>query len=160
MTIQTGDHFPSVTLHRLTAEGKEEIETAAFMAGRTVALFSVPGAFTPTCSNVHLPGFVAQADALRDKGVDAIVCLSVNDAYVMRAWAQAHEAEGVITMFPDGNGKLTEALGLELDGTPFGLGHRGQRFAMVIRDGVVESLSVESGPGVNVSGAEACLASL
>lgn len=160
MTIQIGDTFPSLKLHRLTADGKVEIDTTAFMAGRKVALFSVPGAFTPTCSSVHLPGFVAQAGALRNNGVDDIVCLSVNDAHVMRAWELAHDAEGTVIMFPDGNGELTRALGLEFDGTPYGMGHRGQRFLMVIRDGVVETLDVESGPGVNVSGAEACLAKL
>lgn len=160
MTIQVGDSVPSVTLRRIGASGVEEVATDDLFKGRKVVLFSVPGAFTPTCSREHLPGFVARADELRAQGVDEIVCLAVNDPFVMKAWAEAQGAEGKVSMLPDGNGTLTKAMGLEQDIRAAGLGIRGKRFSMLVEDGTVKSLDVEEGKGVTVSGADACLAKL
>ena len=157
MTIKVGDRIPSVSLKRLGDAGLADVTTDALFTGRKVVLFSVPGAFTPTCSNEHLPGFVARADQLLGSGVDEIVCLAVNDPFVMKAWADAHGADGKVSMLPDWNGELTRAMGLDQDISVAGLGVRGKRFAMVVEDGVVESLDVEEGKGVTVSGADACL---
>jgi peroxiredoxin len=156
MTIKPGDAFPSITLKHLTGNGMEDISTDALMKGKKVVLFSVPGAFTPTCSAKHLPGFVNNAGALKEKGVQEIVCMAVNDPFVMNAWAKANSAEA-ITMLPDGNGALTRALGLEMDGTGYGLGQRSQRFAMLIDNGVVKALNVEQPGQFEVSSAEAML---
>lgn len=160
MTIQVGEQIPQVTLKWLTPDGMAEVNTGEFFKGRTVVLFSVPGAYTPTCSKEHLPGFIARADEIKSKGVDDIVCLAVNDPFVMLAWGKEQGADGKVTMLPDGNGDLTKAMGLTQDISVAGLGVRGKRFSMRIKDGVVESLNVEEGKGVTVSGADQCLVSL
>ena len=154
MTIQIGDRVPSVNLVKATAEGPQPVSSDEFFAGRRVALFSVPGAFTPTCSARHLPGFVERADELKAKGVDEIACTAVNDAFVLQAWKESAGAEGKVTMLADGNGDLARALGLTMDGSKFGLGQRGQRFSAVINDGVVESLNVEEPGAFSVSSAD------
>jgi glutaredoxin/glutathione-dependent peroxiredoxin len=159
MTIGIGDRLPPATLVRITPDGPEQVDTATFFAGRTVALFAVPGAFTPTCSARHLPGFVTQADALRAKGVDEIACTSVNDIFVLTAWQNANAAHG-ITMLADGNGEFAQALGLTMDGSKFGMGVRSQRYAMLVRDGVVEQLNVEEPGAFAVSSADHLLAQL
>lgn len=160
MTIQVGDKIPEVTLKWLTASGMAEVDTAELFKGKKVVLFSVPGAYTPTCSKEHLPGFIARADEIKGKGVDDIVCLSVNDPFVMQAWGNEQGAEGKVTMLPDGNGTFTTALGLTQDISVAGLGVRGKRFSMLVEDGVVKSLNVEEGKGVTVSGANQCLVEL
>lgn len=138
----------------------EEVSTTEFFGNRKVVLFSVPGAFTPTCSVQHLPGFVQNADAIKAKGVDEIVCIAVNDAFVMDAWGKSQNAGGSVTLLADGNGEFTQALGLGLDGTGFGLGQRGQRFAMVVENGSVAHLAVEEPGAFEVSSAERILAAL
>lgn len=160
MTIQVGDTIPSVTLKHLTDNGMQDITTDEIFKGKTVVLFSVPGAFTPTCSAKHLPGFVQQADALKGKGVDSIVCLAVNDPFVMRAWGEKNNAENKVVMLPDGNATFTQALGLTMDGSGYGLGTRGQRFALVAKDGKVTHLAVEKPGQFEVSSAEAVLGAL
>ena len=153
MTISVGDKLPSATLVKATENGPEAVSTDEYFAGRTVALFAVPGAFTPTCSAKHLPGFVEKRDALAAKGVDEIACISVNDPFVMAAWAKASGAEG-ITMLADGNGDFAEALGLTMDGSKFGMGKRSQRYAMLVENGVVKQLHVEAPGEFKVSSAE------
>jgi Peroxiredoxin len=160
MTIQVGDSIPSVTLKHLTDNGMQDVTTDSIFQGKTVALFSVPGAFTPTCSAKHLPGFVQQADALKAKGVDTIVCLAVNDPFVMRAWGEKSNVDGKVMMLPDGNATFTQALGLTMDGSGYGLGTRGQRFALVAKDGKVTHLAVEKPGQFEVSSAEAVLGAL
>jgi peroxiredoxin len=161
MSIQVGDKLPAVKIKHLTDEGLKEIDTGELFAGKKVVLFAVPGAFTPTCSKTHLPGYVAGADDLKAKGVDAIVCLAVNDPFVMHAWGEQHGVGGKVSMLPDGNGEFTKALGLEMDGSGAGLGTRSKRFSLVAEDGVVTSLSIEEKAGeVAVSGANTCLANL
>ena len=159
MTINVGDRLPSATLVEATADGPEQVTSDAFFAGRTVALFAVPGAFTPTCSAKHLPGYVENAGALKQHGVDEIACVSVNDAFVMGAWAKSAGAEG-ITMLADGNGQFAEALGLTMDGSKFGMGKRSQRYSMLVRDGVVEQLNVEAPGEFSVSSAEHLLSAM
>ena len=154
MTIQVGDHIPNVTLMKATSEGPQPVDTESFFAGRKVAIFSVPGAFTPTCSARHLPGFVEKADELRAKGVDEVACVSVNDAFVKGAWGQQAGAEGKVTMLADGNGELAEAVGLTMDGSKFGMGRRGQRWSAIVDDGVVRELNVEEPGAFSVSSAE------
>ena len=159
MTIAKGASLPDVKLTKVAADGNSPVQTGDYFKGRKVALFSVPGAFTPTCSAKHLPGFVGNAAALKAKGVDEIVCTAVNDPFVMGAWA-ARDGDPAVTMLADGNGDFAKAVGLELDLTGGGLGHRGQRFSMVINDGVVEQLNIE-GPGeFKVSTAEYMLEQL
>jgi peroxiredoxin len=153
MTISVGERLPSATLVKVTADGPDQIDTDTFFAGRTVALFAVPGAYTPTCSARHLPGFVQQAEALKAKGVDEIACTAVNDAFVLGAWAKSSEADGV-TMLADGNGDFAAALGLTMDGSKFGMGTRSQRYAMLVEDGVVKQLHVEAPGEFKVSSAE------
>ncbi|MGL4963896.1 MAG: peroxiredoxin [Inquilinus sp.] len=160
MTIKVGDRFPSVTLKYLGKEGMAEITTDDLLKGKTVALFAVPGAFTPTCSAKHLPSFTGNAEALKAKGVDQIVCLSVNDPFVMKAWADKNECGDSVFMLPDGNATLTKALGLEMDGSGYGLGTRSQRFALIAKDGVVTHLGVEKPGAFEVSSGEAILAAL
>ncbi len=145
MTIKVGDRLPSASFSKVTPDGPEPVSTEDFFAGRKVALFAVPGAFTPTCSARHLPGYVENAEALKAKGVDEIACTAVNDPFVLGAWSKAGEAED-ITMLSDGNGTFAEAIGLNFDGSKFGMGTRSQRYSMVVNDGVVEQLNVE-GPG-------------
>ena len=160
MTIQVGDKLPSATLLKATAEGPQPVETDSYFAGRKIALFSVPGAFTPTCSARHLPGFVEKADELKAKGVDEIACVAVNDAFVLQAWAQQSGADGKVTMLADGNGDFAEALGLTMDGSKFGLGKRGQRWSAIVSDGVVAELNVEEPGAFSVSSADFMLAQL
>ena len=160
MTIQVGDRLPSATLTIMTAEGPKPITTIELCEGKKVVLFAVPGAFTPTCSVQHLPGYVDNAQSLRDKGVDTVACVSVNDPFVMGAWGKDREVGEDLMMLSDGNGDFTAAIGLEMDGSGFGLGTRSQRYAMIIDDGVVSTLNVESGPGLDVSSAETILSEL
>jgi peroxiredoxin (alkyl hydroperoxide reductase subunit C) len=160
MAIAVGDSIPAMKIMEGTAEGPKELDTGAFFAGRTVVLFGVPGAFTPTCSAKHLPGFVEHHDAIKAKGVDAIACMAVNDAFVMQAWGKDQGALGKITMIADGSGAFTKALGLELDLTARGLGIRCQRFALIAKDGKVTHLAVEAPGAFEVSSAEAVLAAL
>lgn len=160
MAIQVGDSIPSVALKHLTADGMQEITTDSLFKGKKTVLFSVPGAFTPTCSAKHLPGFVEQADAIKAKGVDEIVCTAVNDPFVMRAWGEKHGVDGKVTMLPDGMALLASALGLTQELTGPQLGVRGQRFALVAVDGVVTHVAVEEGGAFEVSSAEAILKAL
>jgi glutaredoxin/glutathione-dependent peroxiredoxin len=161
VTIQIGDRIPSATLSQATTEGPKPVTTDDFFKGRTVALFAVPGAFTPTCSARHLPGFTDKREELKGKGVDAVACVSVNDAFVMRAWG---DSQGVgdddIVMLADGNGDFTRALGLSLDAKGFGMGERSQRYSMIVKDGVVDQLNVEQGGEFRVSSAEHLLTQL
>ena len=154
MTIQVGDRVPSATLLKATPDGPQPVDTDSFFAGRKVALFSVPGAFTPTCSARHLPGFVEKADELKGKGVDEIACVAVNDAFVLQAWAEQSGAEGKVTMLSDGNGDFSKALGLTMDASKFGMGTRGQRWSAIVEDGVVRELNVEEPGAFAVSSAE------
>ena len=153
MAIQVGDKVPACTMKIMGEQGPADISTNDIFAGKKVVLFAVPGAFTPGCSLTHLPGYVVNADKIKARGVDTIVCMAVNDAFVMDAWGKSQNAEELL-MLADGNGELTAALGLELDGSGFGLGTRSQRFAMIVDDGTVTHLNVEQGPGVDVSSAE------
>jgi peroxiredoxin len=160
MSIKVGDKIPSVTLKHLTADGMAEINTNDIFKGRKVVMFAVPGAFTPTCSARHLPGFIDNAEALRAKGVDQVVCMAVNDPFVMKAWGEKHGAGDKVMMLPDGNGELTGKLGLEMDATGYGLGKRSRRFALVVDDGKVTKVAVEEGGGLDVSSAEKILSGL
>ena len=158
MTIQVGDKLPEVTFTTMTDEGPQPATTAELFDGRKVALFAVPGAFTPTCHLNHLPGFVEHAAAFKDKGVDTVACVSVNDIFVLNAWAQSTGAEGSIKFLADGNGEFAKATGLDLDASGFGMGLRLQRFAMVVNDGTVEVLNVEpQASNADVSSASALL---
>ena len=159
MTIAVGDKLPDVKLVKVTANGPEAVQSGDYFAGKKVALFSVPGAFTPTCSAKHLPGFVDKAADLKAKGIDEIVGTAVNDAFVMGAWNKANGSDD-ITMLADGNGDLVKAMGLTMDGSGFGMGTRGQRFSMVVNDGVVEQLNVEAPGDFKVSSAEHMLGQL
>lgn len=159
MSIQEGDKIPGATLHSMRDGKPTPMTTEEIFAGKKVVLFAVPGAFTPTCSMAHLPGYVVNADSIKAKGVDTIACVSVNDAFVMDAWGQNKNAEELL-MLGDGNGDLTEALGLTMDGSGFGLGKRSQRYAMVVEDGTVTKLSVEAPGKLEVSAAEAILEAL
>lgn len=160
MSIQVGDTLPNATLYRM-AEGGPVAETYdSLFAGQKVVLFAVPGAFTPTCSQAHLPGFVVNADTIRDKGVDRIICLSVNDAFVMSAWGEAHNANDTIDMIADGNADFVKALGLELDVSSRGMGIRSRRFALIANNGVVEWLGIEDSGQFEKSSAEAILKAL
>ena len=159
MTISVGDKLPDVTLIKSTAEGPEKVQSSDYFAGRKVALFSVPGAFTPTCSAKHLPGFVEKAGDLKAKGVDEIACTAVNDPFVMGAWG-ARDGSSDVTMLADGNGDFAKALGLTMDGSGFGLGQRGSRWSMVVNDGKVEQLNLEQGGAFEVSSAEHMLGQL
>ena len=158
MTINVGDKIPLVTLKQLTPEGVKEFTTDDIFRGKKVVLFAVPGAFTPACSQRHLPGYVDKAANLKAKGVDEIACVAVNDAFVMGAWGKEQKTEGKIRMLADGSGDFARALGLELDLTKGGLGVRSKRYAMLVDNGIVRSLNVEAQPGqVEVSRAEAML---
>ena len=160
MPISVGDAIPAVKVMQATAEGPKEVDTGEFFKGRTVALFAVPGAFTPTCSAKHVPGFKQLGPDLKAKGVDEIACLSVNDAFVMRAWGEDQAVGDDIIMLADGNGDFTTALGLEMDGSKFGMGKRSQRYSMIVKDGVVKELNVEQGGEFKVSAADYLLAQL
>lgn len=158
--IKKGDKFPNVKVSRMGPNGLEKVETESLFKGKAVALFSVPGAFTPTCSAKHLPGFVENAEALKEKGVDLIACTAVNDAFVMDAWGKAQGAHGKVEMLADGNGDLVKALGLTMDATGFGMGLRGKRFSMLLEDGVIKQLNVEEPGAFHVSSAEHLLSQL
>ncbi len=160
MTIKVGDTVPQATLKTMTADGMSDVDTSSYFAGRKVAVFGVPGAFTPTCSAQHLPGFVAQADALKAKGVDEIACMAVNDAFVMNAWGKAGGAPGKVTMLADGNADFTRKLDLAVDLTAAGFGTRCQRFSMLVNDGRVEQIHVEEPGEFKVSSAEHMLENL
>jgi peroxiredoxin len=159
MTISVGDRLPNTKLVKATADGPDQVDSETFFAGRKVALFAVPGAFTPTCSAKHLPGFVDKANELKAKGVDEIACTSVNDAFVMTAWGKSANA-GDITLLADGNGDFAKAVGLTMDGSGFGMGTRSQRYSMIVNDGVVEQLNVEAPGEFKVSSAEHLLSEI
>ena len=154
MTIGVGDRIPDLPLTKATAEGPQPVQAGAYFAGRKIALFAVPGAFTPTCSARHLPGYVEKAGELKAKGVDEVAALSVNDAFVMGAWGEQGGADGKVTMLADGNGDFVEALGLAADFSKFGMGKRSQRWSAIVDDGVVTALNVEEPGAFRVSSAE------
>ena len=161
MTIKVGDKLPAGTFGIMKGEGPGSISSDELFKGKTVVLFSVPGAFTPTCSKTHLPSFVQNAAALKAKGVDTLACLAVNDVFVMDAWGKSSGAEGKVLMLADGNATYTKALGLDLDASGFGMGTRGQRFALVAKDGVVQKLNVEPSAGqCTISGGQSILDTL
>ncbi|HEY1631983.1 MAG TPA: peroxiredoxin [Rhizomicrobium sp.] len=160
MTIKVGDKVPSATLMQMKDGGPKPVATDDLFGGKKVVLFALPGAFTPTCSAKHLPGFVSQADMIKAKGVDTIACMSVNDAFVMGAWGDQQKAGDKVAMLADGNGDFTRALGLEMDASKFGMGKRSQRFSMVVDDGVVKELNVEEPGAFQVSSAEHVLKQL
>jgi peroxiredoxin len=160
MTLKVGDTIPSASFTTFGPDGPRPITTDELFKGKTVALFAVPGAFTPTCSAKHLPGFKAKAAELKAKGVDTIACVSVNDVFVMKAWGESQGVGGDVLMLADGNGDFTKAVGLELDASRFGMGPRSQRYSMVVKDGVVKELNVEQGGDFKVSSAEYMLAQL
>jgi peroxiredoxin len=160
MTIAVGDRIPDVEIWVMGRDEPEKVRTGEVLGTGKVVLFAVPGAFTPTCTDYHLPGYVVRAGELRAKGVDAIACLSVNDPFVMDAWRREEEVGTAIVMLADGNATFTRAMGLEFDGSPFGLGARSQRYAAVIDDGIVTALMVEPAGGLSVSSAESVLSSL
>ena len=160
MTIGVGDKIPAATLYQMTGEGPAAISTDDIFNGKKVAIFGVPGAFTPTCSAKHLPGFVAKADELKAKGIDQIVCMSVNDAFVMGAWAKDQGADDKVLLVGDGSAEFTKAAGLELDLTARGLGVRCQRFAMVVDNGTVKSIEIDAAGAFEKTSAESVLSSL
>ena len=160
MAIGAGDQIPDVTVTELREGGPQPVQTGDVLGKGKVVLFAVPGAFTPTCNDHHLPGFVVRVEELRAKGVDTIACISVNDAWVMGAWGQSQNVGDNIVMLADGNGEFTRAMGLEKDLTVIGLGSRSARYAAVIENGVVQSLVLEEGPGLKTTSAEAVLATL
>ena len=160
MTIKVGDKLPNITLSTMAEEGPKPISVEELCAGKKVVLFAVPGAFTPTCSNQHLPGFVSNSAALKEKGVDLVACISVNDPFVMAAWSKDRNAAEGVLMLADGNAEFTSAIGLEMDVSGLGMGMRSQRYSMIIDNGVVSSLNVESGPVLDVSSAETILEAL
>ena len=159
MAVQVGDQIPEGALKVMGEKGPQDVSTSDMFGGKKVVLFAVPGAFTPTCSAAHLPGFVANADKIKAKGVDEIVCMAVNDAFVMDAWGKAQNAEE-LTMAADGSGVLTAALGLEMDASSFGMGVRSQRFALIAEDGKITTLNVEAPGQLDVSTAETILSAL
>ena len=160
MTIKVGDTIPSITLTYMTDNGPSQVTTDDFFAGKRVVLFAVPGAFTPTCSASHLPGFVASADTILGKGVDSIACISVNDAFVMDAWGRDHNAGGKVMMLADGNGDFAKAMGLHEDRTDKGMGIRSRRYAIVAEDGVVKTLNIEAPGKFEISDAKTIIAAL
>ena len=157
MTIKAGDKIPSTSLQTMSDSGPADVATDEYFKGKRVALFCVPGAFTPTCSEKHLPGFVNNADALKAKGIDAIACVSVNDVFVMDAWGKAQNVGDKLDMLADGNGIFTKALGVELDAAGFGMGMRAQRYSMIVDDGVVTKFNLDEGGGLELSSAEKLL---
>ena len=160
MTIAVGDRIPDVEVQTMTEDGPKSVQTGEVLGKGKVVLFAVPGAFTPTCSDHHLPGFVYRAEDLREKGIDTIACISVNDAFVMGAWGRDRGVGSDVLMLADGNGAFTDAVGLEMDGSSFGLGTRSKRYAAIIEDGVVRELFVEPKGGLDVSSADTVLAAL
>jgi peroxiredoxin len=160
MTIAIGDKLPKIDFLTMTGDGQQKVSTDVIFTGRKVVLFAVPGAFTPTCSMNHLPGYLNNIDAIRAKGVDTIACTSVNDVYVVDAWAKHAGVDGKIVMLADGNGDFARAVGLNRDFSAAGMGERSKRYSMIVENGVVKVLNVEDKPGVNVSGAETILEQL
>ena len=160
MTVAVGDKVPAAVLMKMTDAGPAPVTTEALFGGRTVALFSVPGAFTPTCSAKHLPGYITHAGDIKARGIDEIVCISVNDVFVMGAWGKNADVGENVTMLADGNGDFVKALGLTMDGSKFGMGLRGQRFSMLVKDGKVVELNVEEPGAFKVSSAEHLLEQL
>ena len=160
MAIKVGDKMPSGTLTVITKDGPHKVSADEFFANKKVVLFSVPGAFTPTCDAKHLPGFVEKASDLKGKGVDTIACMAVNDAFVMKAWGKAQNTDGKVEMVADGNAEYTKALGLEIDATGFGMGIRGQRFSLLVDNGTVKQVNVEQKGEFKVSSAEHVLTQL
>jgi glutaredoxin/glutathione-dependent peroxiredoxin len=160
MTIKPGDRIPHIEFATMTADGQQKLTTDVVFAGRKVVLFGVPGAFTPTCSMNHLPGFLKERDALKARGVDTVACTAVNDVHVMNAWAKATGADGKIMMLADGNGEFARAIGLNVDLAKAGMGERSRRYSMIVDNGVVKKLNIEDKPGVNVSGVESILSQL
>ena len=160
MMIKIGDRMPAGSFTRMTKDGPQKLSTDDLFKGKTVVLFSVPGAFTPTCDARHLPGFVDHADAIKAKGVDTIACMAVNDVFVMNAWGKHANVGDKVMMLADGNADYAKALGLELDASGFGMGTRGQRFALVVKDGVVKQLHVEKPGEFKVSAADFILSQL
>jgi len=161
MTIKPGDTIPEATLMKMTDNGPAPVKTADYFKGRKVVIFGLPGAFTPTCSNQHLPGFIEKAAEIKSKGVDEIACLSVNDAFVMGAWGKQQGAGDNVTMLGDGNGEFTKKMGLDFDGSGFGMGTRSLRYSMLVDDGVVKEVNQEPNPGeAKVSGADHILGQL
>ena len=160
MSIQVGDKLPDATFMEMTADGPQPRTADDVFSGKTIALFAVPGAYTPTCSARHLPGFIEKSDELKGKGIDEIVCTSVNDVFVMAAWATHTGAADKIRMLADGNGAFASALGLQLDASGFGMGQRSQRYSMIVKDGIVAELNVEDGPEFKVSSADYMLGQL
>lgn len=161
MTIKAGDKIPSVTIKRLGDSGMESLDIAQHIAGKKVVIFAVPGAFTPSCTQKHLPGYIENAGTIKASGIDEIICIAVNDPFVMRHWCETSGAKGKVTMIPDGNGEFTRAIGMGMDGTGAGLGFRSLRYSMIVENGVVKSLDVEAAPSnVELSGAEACMIKL
>lgn len=157
--IKVGDRLPEATLVKVGTDGPEQVSTTDYFKGRRVALFAVPGAFTPTCSQRHLPGFIERGEELKARGIDEVACTAVNDPFVLGAWAKQSEAHG-ITMLADGNGVFADALGLSFDGAKFGMGRRSQRYSMIVDDGVVERLNVEAPGEFKVSSADYLLEAL
>ena len=160
MSIKVGDRIPHTSFVKGTPDGPQPVDSDSFFSGRRVVLFSVPGAFTPTCSARHLPGFVEKADEIKAKGIDEIACTAVNDAFVMNAWSDSAGAQDKVTMLADGNGEFAKAVGLEMDGSKYGMGQRGQRFSMLVDDGVVKQLNVEEPGAFGVSSADHILGQL
>lgn len=157
MTIKIGDRIPDLNLKRLGASGMEDVNTAALFKGRKIVLFAVPGAFTPSCALKHLPGYINNAAAIKAKGVDEIICMAVNDPFVMKHWGEVAGADGKVTMLSDGNGELTRSFDLGMDGSGAGLGFRARRFSMVVEDGIITDLQIEEKPSdVDLSSAESC----
>jgi peroxiredoxin len=157
MTLSVGEQIPDVKVMQMVGDAPTPVQTGEVLGKGTVVLFAVPGAFTPTCSDYHLPSYLIRYDDLKAKGVDTIACISVNDPFVMGAWGEAQGVADKVVMLADGNGDFTRAVGLEMDGSGIGLGTRSQRYAAVIEDGVVTTLNVEPGPGLSVSAADAIL---
>jgi glutaredoxin/glutathione-dependent peroxiredoxin len=160
MTIAIGDHLPQVEFLTMTGDGQQKVSTDVIFAGRKVVLFALPGAFTPTCSRNHLPGFLANVDAIKAKGADSVVCVTMNDIHVVNAWAKHTGAEGKIMMLADDNGKFTRAVGMNKFYPDSGMGERSRRYSMIVDNGVVRQLNIEDKPGVNVSGADTILEQL
>ncbi|MDA5193358.1 peroxiredoxin [Govanella unica] len=160
MTIKVGDKLPDATLMHMSKDGPAPVKTSDYFKGKTAVLFSVPGAFTPTCSMKHLPGFIEKAAEFKAKGVDELICIAVNDVFVMDAWGKSQSAQDRVTMLADGNGEFSRALGLGLDATKFGMGQRGQRFSLIVKDGVVKDVNVEAPGEFKVSTAEHALGQL
>ena len=158
--IKVGDKMPAGTLTQITKDGPQKVSAEEFFKGRKVVLFSVPGAFTPTCDAKHLPGFVERAGDIRGKGIDTIACMAVNDAFVMKAWGKSQNTEGKVEMLADGNAEYTKALGLDMDASGYGMGTRGQRFSLVVDNGVVKQVNVEQKGEFKVSSAEHVLTQL